>query len=199
MSGRGPAGGGGDSAGRRRLGLPLLAQGASFVLVLVIGALFAHGSTPRAQATSDARLRLTIAAVPVSSPLPVPTPSRSAHPGQKTSPPTHRRSGSSRGAPAEPAARAGSSPASPFEASPVRVLGAGTLRTFGTWRLSSTGKATLRVGHGSYEVCLRPPPGWRPASASAFVLSAWVCQQVAVGSQGVAVTFALSRIQGGQE
>ena len=153
---------------RRKLAVPLFAQAAAFVAVLVIGGLTGHASgTP----------------APASSPVRTSAPSVTASAS----------SASSKGAALKLTVRVTKDgDGLPLPGSQVNVLQNGTLASVMTGTLNSALEFAANVPAGQYQVCIDPPIGWESQVRTTHVLAGWICSPADLRTAPQLVTFRLT-------
>jgi len=150
---------------RRKLAVPLFAQAAAFVVVLVIGGFTGHASTP--------------------SPGP--------GPGGTPAPTATASSASSKGAALKLTVKViKDGDGLPLPGSQVNVLQTGTLTSVVTGTLNSALEFASNVLAGQYQVCIDPPPGWGSKVRTTHVLAGWICSPADLRTSPQLVTFRLS-------
>jgi hypothetical protein len=148
---------------RRKLAVPLFAQAAAFVAVLVIGGLTGHSSKP--------------------APAPTPAPSVTASAS----------SASSKGAAVKLTVRVvKDGDGLPLPGSQVNVLRNGTLASVTTGTLNSALEFAANVPAGQYQVCIDPPIGWESRVRTTHVLAGWICSPADLRTSPQLVTFRLT-------
>ena len=153
---------------RRKLAVPLFAQAAAFVAVLVIGGLTGHSS---------------------GKPAPAPTPVRTPAPSVTAS----ASSASSQGAALKLTVRVTKDGAGlPLPGSQVNVLQNGTLASVTTGTLNSALEFAANVPAGQYQVCIEPPIGWESRIRTTHVLAGWICSPADLRTSPQLVTFRLT-------
>ena len=152
---------------RRKLAVPLFAQAAAFVAVLVIGGFTGHASTTRPDpgtaprrvasastsavgAPRDPRVKLTVKVV------------EEGTDGLSVS------------------------------GSQVNVLQNGTLTSVVSGTLNSALEFAANVPAGQYQVCIDPPIGWGSAAGGTHVVAGWICSAADVRTGPQLVTFRLT-------
>ena len=151
---------------RRTLAVPLFAQAAAFVAVLVIGGFTGHAS-PTA-----------------------PGHGHGATPGPSASP----SSGAAKGPAVKLTVKVvqeGNVGLS-VSGSPVKVLQNGTLASVASGSLNSALEFAANVPAGQYQACIDPPPGWGSATGGTHVVAGLICSAADVSSGPQLVTFRLT-------
>ena len=153
---------------RRKLAVPLFAQAAAFVAVLVIGGFTGH-SSPKAAPSSG------------SGQTAGPTATASAS------------SASSKGAALKLTVRVTKDGEGlPLPGSQVNVLQNGTLASVTTGTLNSALEFAANVPAGQYQVCINPPIGWDSSIRTTHVLAGWICSPADLRASPQLVTFRLT-------
>ena len=153
---------------RRKLAVPLFAQAAAFVAVLVIGGFTGH-SSPKAAPSSG------------SGQTAGPTATASAS------------SASSKGAALKLTVRVTKDGEGlPLPGSQVTVLQDGTLASVMTGTLNSALEFAANVPAGQYQVCINPPIGWDSRISTTHVLAGWICSPADLRTSPQLVTFRLT-------
>jgi hypothetical protein len=154
---------------RRKLAVPLYAQAAAFVAVLVIGGLTGHSSGKPAPASTPGR---------------TPAPSVTATAGASAA--------SSKGAAVKLTVRVTKDgDGLPLPGSQVNVLQNGTLASVTTGTLNSALEFAANVPAGQYQVCIEPPIGWESRVRTTHVLAGWICSPADLRASPQLVTFRL--------
>jgi hypothetical protein len=147
---------------RRKLAVPLFAQAAAFVAVLVIGGFTGHASTtapgqghgatpgPSAAAAKGPAVKLTVKVV-----------------------------------------REGNGILS-VAGSQVKVLQNVSLASVASGNLNAALEFAANVPAGQYQVCIDPPPGWDSASSSTHEIAGLICSAANVRPGSQPVTFRLT-------
>ena len=149
--------------------MPLFAQAAAFVVVLVIGGFTGHASTP------------SPGPGPGGTQAPTATATASAS------------SASSKGAALKLTVKViKDGDGLPLPGSRVNVLQTGTLTSVVTGTLNSTLEFASNVPAGQYQVCIDPPPGWGSKVLTTHVLAGWICSPADLRTSPQLVTFRLS-------
>jgi hypothetical protein len=152
---------------RRKLAVPLFAQAAAFVAVLVIGGLTGHSS---------------------GKPAPAPTTGRTPAPSVTAS----ASSASSKGAALKLTVQVTKDgDGLPLPGSQVNVLQNGTLASVMTGTLNSALEFAANVPAGQYQVCIEPPIGWESRVRTTHVLAGWICSPADLRTSPQLVTFRL--------
>ena len=153
---------------RRKLAVPLFAQAAAFVVVLVIGG-FTGQSSPKAAPTSPVTF----------------TPSASAT--------ATASSASSKGASLKLTIKViKDGEGLPLSGSQVNVLQTGKLTSVVTGTLNPALEFASNVPAGQYQVCIQPPIGWDSTVRTTHVLADWICSPADLRTTPQLVTFRLS-------
>jgi hypothetical protein len=151
---------------RRKVAMPLFAQAAAFVVVLVIGGFTGH-SSPKAAPAPTATF----------------TPSASATASVA----------SSKGASLKLTVRVTKDgDGLPLSGSQVNVLRNGTLASVTTGTLNSGLEFAANVPAGQYQVCIDPPIGWQSSVRTTQVLAGWICSPADLRTAPQLVTFRLT-------
>lgn len=151
---------------RRKLAVPLFAQAAAFVAVLVIGGLTGHSSKA------------------------APTPGPGSTPGASVT--ASASSASSRGAALKLTVKVvKDGDGLPLSGSQVNVLKNGTLASVTTGTLNSALEFAANVPAGQYQVCINPPIGWDSRVRTRQVLAGWICSPADLRTSPQLVTFRL--------
>jgi hypothetical protein len=154
---------------RRKLAVPLFAQAAAFVAVLIIGGFTGHSSTK---------------ASPAPGPGQTPGPSVTA---------SATGSASSKGAALKLTVKViKDGDGLPLSGSQVNVLQTGTLTSVMTGTLNSSLEFAANVPAGQYQVCLLPPIGWGSRVRTTHVLAGWICSPADLRTSPQQVTFRLT-------
>jgi hypothetical protein len=155
------------TADRRKLAVPLFAQAAAFVVVLVIGGFTGHASTPPPGPGPGGTPALTATATASSA--------------------------SSKGAALKLTVKViKDGDGLPLPGSQVNVLQTGTLTSVVTGTLNSALGFASNVPAGQYQVCIDPPPGWGSKVRTTQVLAGWICSPADLRTSPQLVTFRLS-------
>ncbi len=151
---------------RRKLAVPLFAQAAAFVAVLVIGGFTGHASTT------------------------TPGPVHGTTPGPSASVSSAATKGPALKLTVN-VVEQGTDGLS-VSGSPVKVLENGTLASVAAGNLNSALEFAANVPAGQYQVCIDPPIGWASAVRTTHVLAGWICSASDVRTGPQLVTFRLT-------
>jgi hypothetical protein len=161
---------------RRKLAVPLFAQAAAFVVVLVIG-----GFTGQSPETPSPGPGGTLTPIPILTPTPFPTVSATVI------------SPSSKGAALKLTVRViKDGDGLPLPGTQVNVLRTGTLTSVVTGTLNPALEFASNVPAGQYQVCIQPPVGWDSKVRTTHVLAGWICSSADLRTSPQLVTFRLS-------
>jgi hypothetical protein len=148
---------------RRKLAVPLFAQAAAFVAVLIIGGFTGHKATPAGPAHGA-------------------TPSASVS-ASATKGPARKLT--------VKVVEEGTNGLS-VSGSQVNVLENGTLTSVASGALNSALEFAVNVPAGQYQVCVNPPIGWGSTVRTTHVLAGWICSAADVRTGPQLVTFRLT-------
>ena len=148
---------------RRKLAVPLFAQAAAFVVVLVIGGFTGHTSTTTG---------------PVHGTTPSASPSAAATKGSARELTVKVMEQGTGGL--------------SVSGSTVKVLADGTLTSVVSGALNSALEFAANVPAGQYQVCVNPPPGWVSTARTTHVLADWICSSADVRTASQLVAFRLT-------
>ena len=154
---------------RRKLAVPLFAQAAAFVVVLVIGGFTGHAKTPS----------------------PAPGPGGTQAPAATAT--ATASSASSKGAALKLTVKViKDGDGLPLPGTQVNVLQTGTLTSVVTGTLNPALEFASNVPAGQYQVCIQPPIGWDSKVRTTHVLAGWICSPADLRTSPQLVTFRLS-------
>ena len=149
--------------------MPLFAQAAAFVVVLVIGGFTGHASTPSPGPGPGGTQAPTATATATAS------------------------SASSKGAALKLTVKViKDGDGLPLPGSQVNVLQTGTLTSVVTGTLNPALEFASNVPAGQYQVCIQPPIGWDSKVRTTHVLAGWICSPADLRTSPQLVTFRLS-------
>ena len=154
---------------RRKLAVPLFAQAAAFVAVLVIGGFTGHATTAPGQGAGTT-------------------------PGPGGSPSASVSSAAAKGPAVKLTVKVvqeGNDVLS-VSGTPVKVLQNGTLASVASGTLNSALEFAANVPAGQYQVCIDPPVGWGSATGGTHVVAGLTCSAADVRSGPRLVTFRLT-------
>ena len=155
---------------RRKLAVPLFAQAAAFVAVLVIGGFTGHASTT------------------------APGQGPGTTPGPSASPSASVSSAAAKGPAVKLTVKVvqeGNDGLS-VSGTPVKVLQNGTLASVASGTLNSALEFAANVPAGQYQVCIDPPIGWGSATSGTHVVAGLICSAADLRTGPQLVTFRLT-------